>query len=294
MLSWLDDKHRLVVVNDETFQEVRSFRLSMFNVFAILGSAIMVVSFITMLLMMYTPLGNLVPQRNGVEVRSQINEMYVLLDSLQQAVTTRDEYIAKMGGLVLEEFEYEKDVVEQEKDNAKNSTQSPENGNGGIAASTAKNDELKALMERVENEQELGNLVESTIMEETSVDAMILAAPLKGIVSDSFAPHRRHFGIDIIAPKGELIKATQSGTVVVSTWSADTGHMLGIQHENNTISFYKHNSALLKKEGDVVRAGEGIAIIGNSGEMTDGPHLHFELWFRGQPINAERYISFRN
>jgi len=149
-------------------------------------------------------------------------------------------------------------------------------------------------MESVNNETELGNLVENTLQVETNINDMIFTPPIKGMVSDTFAPSRAHYGTDIVAPKGEVIKATQKGTVIVATWSADTGHMLAIQHDNNVISFYKHNSSLLKKTGDFVKPGEGIAIIGNSGEMTDGPHLHFEMWFNGQPINPQRYIDFKN
>lgn len=286
MSNLFDNKHRLVLVNDETFQEERSFRLTKFGVFAAIGSVIMVVSLFTIIIMIYTPMGRLVPERTTVEVRKQIREMYTLVDSLQIAVTTRDEYIENMRGLVFEEFEYEKDVERQEEDNAANTPDE--------LPSTEKSAELQELIERVDNEAELGNLVESTMLENGSVDAIIFNPPLKGIVSDTFAPFRGHFGTDIVAPKGEVIRATQRGTVVVSTWSAETGHMIGIQHDNNAISFYKHNSSLLKKEGDIVRSGEGIAIIGNSGEMTDGPHLHFELWFNGQAINPQRYISFRN
>ena len=127
-----------------------------------------------------------------------------------------------------------------------------------------------------------------------SISNMIFLAPIKGMVSDTFAPTRAHYGTDIVAPKGSIIRATQGGTVLVATWSADTGHMLAIQHANNVVSFYKHNASLLKKTGDMVGAGEGIAIIGNTGEMTEGPHLHFELWFNGQAINPERYIEFKN
>lgn len=286
MFDWIDDKHRLVVVNDETFQEERSFRLTGFNVFAVIGSIIMIVSLITMLLMIYTPLRQLVPQSNNIEVRSQISEMYLLLDSLQQNIESKDTYIAQMRGVMFEKFEYEKDVEKIEANKKENALAED--------FSTQKSEELKELIARVDTEEELGNLVESTLLETATVDAIIFMPPIRGIVSDSFAPFRGHYGTDIVAPKGELIKATQRGTVILSTWSANTGHMIGIQHDNNTISFYKHNSVLLKKEGDKVHAGEGIAVIGNTGELTSGSHLHFELWFNGQPINAERYISFRN
>ena len=202
---------------------------------------------------------------------------------MEKAVDDRDAFILKVKDLVYEKFEYENSVEDPANQKAGKDVQVPE-----------KSDELKLLMESVDNEAELGNLIENTLQENTDISNMIFMAPIKGMVSDTFAPSRAHYGTDIIAPKGAAIKATQKGTVIVATWSVETGHMIAIQHDNNVISFYKHNSSLLKKAGDIVDVGEGIAIIGNTGEMTEGPHLHFEMWFSGQPINAERYIDFKN
>ena len=103
---------------------------------------------------------------------------------------------------------------------------------------------------------------------------------------------KQHFGIDIVAAKDIPIKAIADGTVILSTWTYETGYVMAIQHSNNIVSFYKHNSALLKRLGDVVNAGEPIAIIGNSGEQSSGPHLHFEIWYEGSPVNPLDFISF--
>ncbi|NPA45402.1 MAG: M23 family metallopeptidase, partial [Chlorobi bacterium] len=116
--------------------------------------------------------------------------------------------------------------------------------------------------------------------------------PLKGIVSDEFDVKKSHFGIDIVPGKNQTVFATLSGTVILSTWSVETGYVIGIQHNWDLISFYKHNSVLLKKVGDRVKSGESIAIVGNSGEETTGPHLHFELWHKGTPTNPRDYITF--
>jgi murein DD-endopeptidase MepM/ murein hydrolase activator NlpD len=105
-------------------------------------------------------------------------------------------------------------------------------------------------------------------------------------------PEKRHFGIDILAPRNTPIKSALDGWVVQSDWTLETGNTIGIQHENNIITFYKHNSVLLKKVGSYVKAGEAVAIIGNTGEMTDGPHLHFELWYKGNPVDPADYINF--
>ncbi len=283
MFRWIDEKYRVVLMNDETFQEERSFRLIPFNIFAIIGGSIMLVSLITILLLIFTPLGWIIPEKSNIHIRSELNRIYLQIDSLEEAVTARNLFILKVKDLVYENFQYADDVED------------PASRTGGKEVPVpAISDELKELMESVDNEAELGNLIDNTLATETNISEMIFIPPITGMVSDTFAPSRQHYGTDIVAPKGKMIKATQKGTVIVATWSAETGHMLAIQHDNNVVSFYKHNSSLLKKTGDIVRAGEGIAIIGNTGEMTEGPHLHFEMWFNGQPINPQRYIQFQN
>ena len=116
--------------------------------------------------------------------------------------------------------------------------------------------------------------------------------PVKGIVTSSFDASKNHFGTDIVANPNQVVFACLDGTVISSTWSSEYGYVIQIQHEGNLISAYKHNSELLKKAGTVVKAGESIAIIGNSGELTTGPHLHFELWYAGKALNPEDYINF--
>ena len=117
--------------------------------------------------------------------------------------------------------------------------------------------------------------------------------PLRGMVSDEYNPTKNHFGIDITGRENEPVKACLDGTVLLADWSPEMGHMLMIQHRNNFISVYKHNSAVLKKAGDLVRAGEVVAIVGNSGELSTGPHLHFELWQNGSAVNPRNFISFQ-
>jgi murein DD-endopeptidase MepM/ murein hydrolase activator NlpD len=116
--------------------------------------------------------------------------------------------------------------------------------------------------------------------------------PVRGLVTQSFNARENHFGTDIGAAHNEVVKATLDGTVTLADWTVETGYTISIQHENNLISFYKHNAELLKKVGNVVKAGDAIAIIGNSGELTTGPHLHFELWHNGTPIDPQTYIVF--
>ena len=112
------------------------------------------------------------------------------------------------------------------------------------------------------------------------------------MVTNSFNIKENHFGVDIVAKKGESIKCVYDGVVVISNWTPETGYVIGVQHANGVFSIYKHNSILFKEVGEYVSSGEVIAIIGNSGEFSSGPHLHFELWYKGISVNPENYISF--
>jgi len=121
---------------------------------------------------------------------------------------------------------------------------------------------------------------------------MFFFTPVSGVLTRKFDSKAKHYGVDIVAKKNESIKAVSDGSVIIASWTQDSGYVIGIQHKNQLISFYKHNSVLLKKVGDYVKAGDIVAIIGDSGELTDGPHLHFELWHNGNPTNPEDFISF--
>jgi murein DD-endopeptidase MepM/ murein hydrolase activator NlpD len=116
--------------------------------------------------------------------------------------------------------------------------------------------------------------------------------PIKGVLTAVFEPQEDHFGVDIVAKENEPVMAIADGTVILASWTLDTGYILSVQHSNELISIYKHNSVILKKVGDLVRAGEIISIIGNTGELTTGQHLHFELWYKGTPLNPQEFITF--
>jgi len=121
---------------------------------------------------------------------------------------------------------------------------------------------------------------------------LILFKPVNGTISSSFNPKEGHYGIDLVAPKDDPVKSVLDGTVIAAAFTADDGNIISVQHANNLISVYKHNSVLLRKVGDLVKAGESIAFIGDSGENSEGPHLHFELWENGAPVNPTQYLSF--
>ena len=153
------------------------------------------------------------------------------------------------------------------------------------------------LMERTRREEEFRRQYEenekynlTTIVSQPDVNGLILYRPTRGMVSDHFNTDKKHFGTDIAANPNESVLATMDGTVFLSTYTAETGYVIGVQHSQDFVSIYKHCGSLLKKEGDRVKGGEAIALVGNSGTLSTGPHLHFELWYKGHPVNPEKYI----
>ena len=144
---------------------------------------------------------------------------------------------------------------------------------------------------QIETEEKF-NLFSNTNQKNNQIYNVLFFKPIEGIVTETFDAEKNHFGVDIVSKENELIKSTLDGVVMFANWTAETGNVIAVLHENNLISIYKHNSVLLKKDGDKVGAGDPIAIIGNSGKWSSGPHLHFELWYKGKAINPEQYILF--
>ena len=124
------------------------------------------------------------------------------------------------------------------------------------------------------------------------MDGLIFYRPTRGMISSHFDADKKHYGTDIAANPNESVLATLDGTVILSTYTAETGYLIEVQHNQDFVSVYKHCGSLLKRVGDKVQAGEAIALVGNSGTLTTGPHLHFELWHKGIAVNPEKYIVF--
>ena len=154
-----------------------------------------------------------------------------------------------------------------------------------------------------QNEVYIENLKHIINDEETSGENIVMRSryfiglpsffvPMNGIVTNHFNSNNKHFGVDVVAKDDAVIRATADGTIVFSDWSVEGGYVIGIQHNKNIVSIYKHNASILKHEGDMVKAGDAIAIVGGGGTTSTGPHLHFELWFKGNAMNPEDYISF--
>lgn len=278
-MNKLKHKYRLVFFNDNTFEEVWHLRLSLLNVLAVVGTISAFLITLVVFLMAFTPLREFIPGYPDQSMQTNIMHNALRLDSLENEIRIRDQYFANLNALISgeEPINYE---------NPQDSAKIFEN----IKFTKSIHDSL--LRQRVEEEEQFDFSVSSSPKLENSISEMHFLTPIKGLVTNSYNASENHFGVDIVASPNEVVKATLDGTVILATWTAETGNIIQIQHQNNIVSVYKHNASLLKRTGSQVKAGDAIAIIGNSGELTTGPHLHFELWHNGKPINPADFIIF--
>lgn len=278
----LHDKYRLVLMNDDTFEEKLSFSLTRFNVFIFFGTLVIFLVFATTYLIAFTPLREYIPGYADFNTRKILRELNLKADSLQAELRSKDLYITNIRNIV-EGRDFDEEIFE------------PANNQDFVEISElTRSREDSILRAQIESEIRLAETTpdDPEGFESQPMSQFFFFPPLNGIITNHFNLAQRHFGIDIVADKGEPVKATLDGTVIFSTWTLTTGYTIGLQHANNLISVYKHNSNLLKAEGSFVKAGEVIAIIGESGTISTGTHLHFELWFNGNPINPLDYIVF--
>ena len=275
----LKHKYRLVILNDDTFEEKVSLRLSQLNVFVVLGISSLLLILLVILLIAFTPLKEFIPGYANVNVRRQGVENFLKSDSIEVALAENNLYISNIKHIIQGE------LVELDNESVIDSSANYE----GIKNEPIEEDSVLRNMIETEEKYNLFNKAGST---PGNISSFIFLQPLKGTVTNRFNFKEQHFGIDIVAPKNEAIKATLDGTVIFAEWTVETGYVIQLQHADNIVSIYKHNSVLHKKVGDHVKAGEVVAIVGNSGELSTGPHLHFELWYNGIAINPEDYMMF--
>jgi murein DD-endopeptidase MepM/ murein hydrolase activator NlpD len=274
--SKLFHKYRFVIMKDSSFEEKLSIKLTRINVIAFLATLVFLCFFSTMLLIAYTPLSEYVPGKSSIEVQKSLIELNIKSDSLEAILVNRSIYLENINKIINGE-----ELVTPENYAEITNTQIP------ISFEKSKEDSLFRV--KVEAEDKSSIYKKDKPNNNTT---LMFFTPLTGLISDGYNNKTKHFGIDLVAKEKSRISSVLEGTVIISHWAYETGYVIGVQHKNDYLSFYKHNSVLLKSVGDYVNAGDHIAIIGNSGELSSGPHLHFELWHKGIPVNPENYISF--
>ncbi len=278
IFQMLKDHYRLIIYNDSSIQTVWSIKLTPIKVLT-LGSigAILLILFTTVIIA-YTPLRENIPGYPSAKVRQQIIYNYILVDSLENEIKNRDSYFEKIKTL------FQGDVPLDE-------SSTPSSGlktyNVKFKSSNADSIFQDKLLE-----EKLNLSISSNQKKLPSISNIHFFTPLRGLITNKFDTKTEHLAVDIVGSPNSRISSVLDGTVVFAGWTMNTGYSIYIQHENNLISAYKHNAELLKEVGDKVKAGDAIAIMGNSGELTTGPHLHFELWHNGTALDPETYIDF--
>lgn len=278
-LRKLMQKYRLVVLNEESYEEVGFIRLSRLNIFGIVGFLTILLISLVYLAIAYTPVRELIPGYPDAMMSHHIRQNAMKLDSLQRELAMRDQYFMNINRII--NGERPEDFL-----NDTTSVQRPDE----IVFARSANDSV--LRQQVEAEEQFRLSISDQSADSDELHDIHFFTPVEGIVTNPFNPQELHFGIDLVAGPNEVVKAVLDGTVTMATWTLETGYVIQVQHANNMISVYKHNAELFKGVGLKVSAGDVIAVIGNSGELTTGPHLHFELWHNGVALNPTDYIVF--
>ena len=276
MQRWRN-KFRFVILNDDTFEELLTLKLSPLNIFVFSIITIVTTIALTTTVIAFTPLKELIPGYASAKLRREAIELALTTDSLTAAIDRNERYIQGVQRILQGEVI---DVVLNELET--DTTPKPVE----VALSNPSPQD-SAFREWVEEEN-------AFTLSQSGAEIGIpqLISPLEGIITGGFDNSTKHYAVDIATAANTPVKSCYEGTVVFADWTSETGNIIIVQHENNLLSAYKHNSALLKELGDFVRSGEAIAIIGNSGENSTGPHLHFELWYEGAPIDPQNFIKF--
>ena len=271
-------KYRLVVLNEDTFEERFAVKLTRLNVFFLSSLAAIILVTLTTLLIVFTPLREYIPGYSSTALQKQALDLDSKTDSMLKAINMNDAYINSLKSVLRGEVS----AVEINKDSIFKAAQADTDI---LELTPSRVDSL--LREKVRNEDKY-NLFESA----TSVKDFVFFPPVNGSISFGFEPNEKHFAVDIVVPTNTPVKATSDGRVLFASWTSDAGYVIIIDHGDELISIYKHNSSLTKSQGDFVKSREVIAISGASGELSTGPHLHFELRSNGIPLNPANFIDF--
>ncbi len=278
----LKNKYRLVILNDETYEERLSFRLTRLNVFVLLGTISIILIVLTTVIIAFTPLREYIPGYMDTRIPKMVYQLQRKTDSLERIVTQKNVYLTTIKNIIAGN-DFGDTIVEQPNAALNYDT---------ITMDISPQDSLFRVEYEQQNQYNLYMYENHSTGEINPSAEFNFFTPLKGSITNHFNLIDKHYGVDVVSSQNETVKATLDGTVIFSDWTLNTGYVIGIQHQGNYISVYKHNSTLLKKVGSFVKAGEPIAIVGETGELSTGPHLHFELWHNGTPINPLENVAF--
>ena len=267
---------RFAIINDNSLEEVFNIKFSRARLLWLTAAILLAISVIFVLLLGYTPLRNLIPGKSKTHVQNELIVMIQKADSLEKSLGNYSLYTKNLKKVLSDSVSLDsvQDLFRE--------------------GFTVKEFDFKPSVEdsilRAEVEAEESISLNSNLKEKKLNSFFI--KPVDGLITEGFNKKIGHFGVDVVSKKGAFISSIDDGRVLFSSWTHEFGYVLIIKHQNSFISFYKHNSEVFKSKGDYVKSGETIAIIGNSGKYSTGPHLHFELWKGSSPVNPVNYILF--
>lgn len=274
----LFNKYRLVIINEDTFEEKLTFKLTRLNVFILSGVFTILLVVGTIFLIAFTPLREYIPGYSSTKLKKDATHLVYKIDSLEQVLEVNNLYINKIRGVLtgeVSDFQFDRDSVLQSIQYDKDSVN------------------LNPSEADLEFRLDIESADRYSIFNEATKNAdIVFFAPVVGSLTDGYNLKIKHFAVDIAVEMGTPVKSVADGTVLFAEWTAQTGHVIIVEHTGGYISIYKHNTALHKEQGDLVKSGEVIASAGDTGELSTGPHLHFELWSDGYPVNPVNYIDF--
>lgn len=275
----LINKYRLIIVNEDTFEERFSFTLSRLNVYVFGGIFAILLIALTTLLIAFTPLREYIPGYSSTALKKKATQLTYELDSLQNVYQVNNTKLDAITKILMGQVEFES--YEEHVDSVMNEIQ--KSNPDELYASAA--DSL--FRKKIENEDKY-----DVSLSENNNIGIALFAPTSGTITNDFNSENEHYAVDIAVKENTPIKAIADGTVIFAEWSVDTGFVIIIDHGSSLLSVFKHNSQLYKSQGELVKMGEVIATAGSTGHMSTGPHLHFELWYNGYPLDPTEFMDF--
>lgn len=272
-------RFRFVLLDENNFKELWFFRLTFGNVFVVVVFLAVLLIVSGGVITVFTPLRHWIPGYPNAEIRGRIIDNSIRIDSLLHLLDMQNQYITNVQSIL--------------NGNIRTDVPSDDTSSAAPDFDTSKQEYDNLIREKVELEKRSSvSNIQTEALTSNSLSSVVFFPPITGVVSGSFNFNEQHYATDIVAKSSSTVCAAQSGTIISQNWTFEGGNVIQIQHSNNFVTVYKHNESFLKNLGDYVLVGEPIAILGNTGEYSTGPHLHFEMWHNGVPVNPEDFVSF--
>jgi len=271
------NRYRIVAINEITFEEKFFLRISQFNIIIFIFLFATFVAIGSFFLIAFTPLKEFIPGYTSLSIRKEAIRNSFLLDSLSIEFQKKDRFITSIKSALIGEINSKENSLLDDKSKV------PKALNSDNPMSKA-----DSILRLEVIQEDKYNVIPNNL----SGVKYLLYQPALGPISQKYDADKKHFAVDIALEENAPIMAVAHGTVIFSEWTAETGHVIIIKHDYGLLSVYKHNSSLEKVQGDIVKAGEVIAKAGNTGELSTGWHLHFELWINGYSVDPAFFIDF--